>query len=447
MSFGEGYVYFQENPQGDNSLSLLVDVDPLATVQGRGQLSHMDGLYVNDRAYVPSSLLTSALTKAFGTALSGRCKERPELASTPIDWTVSVPVVTSDWRTEILWSLFGPLGYEVRMAHVEREGHRSSHPDVASDLTGVKLCTTATMREVLSHLVVLIQVLDQDNHRWLDEQDLDPFMRRVEGWLPEHPYGMFILKRALKHQKHLIKAVIAKFPAIVDSQARISSINSEMWDASQLEEYADQPLSLNRQRFAVVQELIERLQPRSLVDLGCGDGSFIGFLANGALLHPMERIIGMDVSASELARAKTRMEHLSSLPGRRTPVEWLLGSLLYRDPRIKGLDMAILIEVIEHIDPWRLPALERQVFGEGGYASIVVTTPNREFNLIYGLSEEHSLRHRDHRFEWTRQEFQEWVQKIASQYGYEWQIQGIGTVSLDHGSPSQMVLFQKSKGA
>ena len=84
-------------------------------------------------------------------------------------------------------------------------------------------------------------------------------------------------------------------------------------------------------------------------------------------------------------------------------VELFQGALTYEDERYAGYDAAVLMEVVEHVDPPRLAALERVVFGAARPGAVVVTTPNSEYNELYaGLV---GMRHPDHRFEWTRAEF------------------------------------------
>lgn len=443
LSFGEGYVFFEETGEDRARVCLIVDADPLAMVQGRGDLGHADALYVNDRAYVPSSLLASAIIKFFGTALSGRCKERPDLVDKPLDLVVTLPSLAPRARVNLVARLFEPLGYAVeRLSSTQQISD-----EAASEASGygVKLSTTSTLRELLSQLVVLIPVLDYGgDHRWVDEADIEPFLRRVGSWLPDHPYASYIVMRAFKHQKHLIRSVIERYPSIEDSLARIPSAASEQWDDAQLEEMAQSPLSLNQQRFAAIESIIVSIHPSTLIDLGCGNGALIAYLAKKMRF---DRLVGMDVSATVLERAKNRLANLQLSVAQQKSIEFLQGSLLYADPRIKSFDMALLIEVIEHVDPERLSALELQVFGLAAYQAIVVTTPNREFNRLYIGMSEHTRRHADHRFEWTREEFAGWASRMGETYGYDFEIDGIGSISPEVGQPTQLAIFRKKMGA
>jgi 3' terminal RNA ribose 2'-O-methyltransferase Hen1 len=443
LSFGKVYVFFDEPPEGHQAqVCLLVDVDPLAMVQGRGGLGHQDALYVNDRPYVASSLLASAVTKVFGTALSGRCKERPELVDREIEWTFAMPFVARGSMLNALFHLFEPLGYEFDPDLLNYDSSVDYATSARPILTRIAVRTT--LSEALSHLVVLIPVLDGENHRWVDDGDLVPFVRRVESWLPDHPYGMYILRRALKYQTSLVKAFTERFPAITGSMARLPQLEANVWDDATVEAAGCQPLSLNSQRFSAVEAVVSALSPSSIVDLGCGDGSLVSQLVKQTSI---QKLVGMDVNPLVLSRARARLEHLSLTKAQTEKIQFIHGSLAYRDPRVKGFDLALLIEVIEHIDAERLETLEHQVFDYGQYSTVVVTTPNREFNDLYVGMEKGKMRHSDHRFEWTRQEFLNWAKRIGDAFGYNYEISEIGAGNPAVGSPTQMAVFSKKAGA
>jgi len=153
----------------------------------------------------------------------------------------------------------------------------------------------------------------------------------------------------------------------------------------------------------------------------------------------------VDVSARALQIAARRLR-LDWMPeARRARLKLFQSSLTYRDDRLAGLDAAVLTEVIEHVEPERLGALERVVFGFAAPGTVVVTTPNVEYNAEYGLAEG-ALRHRDHRFEWTRAEFAAWASRVAGEYGYAVRFAGVGTASDSAGTPTQMAVFTSAGG-
>ena len=119
------------------------------------------------------------------------------------------------------------------------------------------------------------------------------------------------------------------------------------------------------------------------------------------------------------------------------------GSLVYRDGRLAGWDAAALVEVIEHIEPGRLAAVERNVFGFAAPQTVVVTTPNVEYNRKFATLPEGQKRHHDHRFEWRRDEFGAWVSRVAGAFGYEARVLPIGPDDPEVGPPTQMAVFEK----
>jgi hypothetical protein len=119
------------------------------------------------------------------------------------------------------------------------------------------------------------------------------------------------------------------------------------------------------------------------------------------------------------------------------------GSLLYADDRLKGYDAAALVEVIEHMDEDRLKTAVKVLFGHAAPGTVIITTPNREWNKIFG-EEEERMRHSDHRFEWTRAEFEAWCTDICSRFPYTVAIAPVGEETPEWGAPTQMGLFTRA---
>lgn len=161
----------------------------------------------------------------------------------------------------------------------------------------------------------------------------------------------------------------------------------------------------------------------------------------------LARLAGLDVSAHalEIAVARLRLDRLP--PRQRERIALLRGALTYRDQRIEGFDAATLIEVIEHLDPGRLAALERVLFGCARPRLVLVGTPNMEYNVLYATLPAGRLRHPDHRFEWTRAEFAAWGAGVAERYGYRVRFEPIGEADPLHGPPTQLAVFTLGEGA
>ena len=178
---------------------------------------------------------------------------------------------------------------------------------------------------------------------------------------------------------------------------------------------------------------------QSVVDVGCGEGDLIAALARDFLI---DRVAGTDVSMRELERAKARLDHLPLPASRRERIGLFQSSALYYDHRLNNADAVTLLEVIEHVEPDRLVALERVIFGTNKPRNVVVTTPNSEYNALFPTLASGSMRHADHRFEWSRADFSAWAEGVAAQHGYTVTFEPIGDVDQACGAPTQMAIFR-----
>jgi 3' terminal RNA ribose 2'-O-methyltransferase Hen1 len=204
-------------------------------------------------------------------------------------------------------------------------------------------------------------------------------------------------------------------------------------------------LSLHHQRHGVIVSVLEARGVRRVVDLGCGEGHLLRDLLSRPFF---EKVLGMDVAHRSLEIAADRL-HLERLPPRqRERIELIHGSLLYRDRRIEGFDAAILCEVIEHLDEPRLEAATEVVFRVAKPGLVIVTTPNREYNVMWESLTAGATRHKDHRFEWSRDEFRAWADTVCARFGYSCETSGIGDPGITPdghavGCPTQMGVFSR----
>jgi 3' terminal RNA ribose 2'-O-methyltransferase Hen1 len=177
-----------------------------------------------------------------------------------------------------------------------------------------------------------------------------------------------------------------------------------------------------------------------VLDLGCGSGKLIEAL----IREPsFEAVTGVDISHRALEMAASRL-HLDRLaPRQRDRVQLFQSALTYRDRRLSGFDAAAVVEVIEHLDGPRSTAFERVVFEHARPTTTVVTTPNREYNSAFEGLPAGQFRHRDHRFEWTRSEFEGWAGGVAGRYGYSVRFLPVGPEDSALGAPTQMAVFER----
>jgi len=432
MSFGEAWVFFPEATEDRCAAVLAIEVDPIQLVRGRGEGGPLEQ-YVNDRPYAASSFLSSAIGEFFSTAMGGRSKERPELAETEIPVEIRIPVLPCKGGEAFFRRLFEPLGYDIEVKQIPLD---ERFPEWgASHYLDVTLRKTGLLKDVLVHVYVLIPVLDNNKHYWVNEQEVQKLLFRGKGWLESHPEKELITKRYLANQRTLTRLALAALAeeGDPDPDAQTEEHNEE-------EEKVERKLSLHDQRLNTVVAALKSSGAHRVADLGCGEGKLLQLLLKE---KQFEEIVGMDVVYSVLERAKSRLR-LDRLPPKQADrIKLIHGSLMYRDQRLAGYDAAAIVEVIEHLDPPRLAAFQRVVFEFARPGTVVITTPNSEYNALFEGMAEGAMRHKDHRFEWTRAEFEAWANEVAAMHGYTVRFMPIGPEDAEKGAPSQMGVFTR----
>lgn len=438
LSYGVAHVFYAEATQERCTAALLLEIDPINLVRRGGKAAENFVLqqYVNDRPYVASSFMSVAIAQVFGTALSGRSKERPELAEAAIPLEVRLPVLPSKGGEELLRKLFEPLGYSMK---IERRILDEKFPDWGdSKYYSLTLIAEKRLCEVLKHLYVLIPVLDDEKHYWVGSDEVEKLLRHASDWLKTHPNKDQIIRRYLRHSKRLTSEALARL--IDDMPAE--EVEESAHEHSKEESLLEEKISLNEFRGAAVIAALKSANAKRVIDLGCGSGKLLQRLLKDSAF---EHITGMDVSYRDLevAQAKLRLDRLPEKL--RSKIDLFQGSLIYRDERLSNYDAATVVEVIEHLELYRLAAFERVLFEFARPATVIVTTPNVEYNKNFQGLAPGKFRHKDHRFEWTRQEFQDWANKAAISNQYSVRFLGIGPDDPDCGSPTQMAVLTKNK--
>ena len=433
ISYGKAYVFYPEVSDERTTAALLLDIDPLDLAKGKIG-SGTGGLfdYVNDRPYGCSSFMSSAIARIFGSALNGKCKEKQELADTPIDLSVTIYCLKDNGIEQLAQQLSEPLGYTVETKRTQLDDkfpEWGKAPYVDLTIKGKK-----KISDILKHVYVLIPVFDTQKHYYVDESEISKLLKHGEGWLQDHPYKEKITRRFLgKKQEYIRKANEA-----LTADEMENNEQEELPGEEKQEEKTRIPL--NTTRLETVKRAVLESGAESVIDLGCGEGRLIELLLKE---ESIKKITGCDVSVLSLERASFKLRYRKMDQAQKDRLSLMQASLTYMDSRFSGHDCACLIEVLEHIDHSRLDAVERIVFEHISPKTVIVTTPNREYNAVYGIPE-NELRHRDHRFEWTREEFRKWTEKICEKYGYRCEINGIGDLSEQYGQPTQMGVFKKS---
>ncbi|HEY2855920.1 MAG TPA: 3' terminal RNA ribose 2'-O-methyltransferase Hen1 [Gemmatimonadaceae bacterium] len=430
-SFGRAHVFYPEATASRCTAALLLDVDPVALVRGSGhaETGPLDQ-YVNDRPYVASSFLSVAIAGVFRSALGGQSKERPELAASPIPLEARIAVVPSRGGEPFLRHLFEPLGYELAITGHELDD--AIEPTRTSPYFTVTLRATKRLQELLMHIYVLVPVLDDRKHYWVGEDEIEKLLRFGSGWLESHPERETIARRYLRHRKSLVDEAISRLTAEDEPEL------DQQEDPAAPEPRLERTLSLNEQRLSTVLAVLKASGAKRVLDLGCGEGRLLSLLYAE---RGFDEIVGVDVSyrVLEMASRRLRLDELPSM--QRERIRLLHGSLVYRDARLTGFDAAAVVEVVEHLDPPRLASFERVVFEFARPRIIVVTTPNADYNIRWETLPAGEFRHADHRFEWTRAEFQEWARRVADTHAYEVRFEPVGPDDAAVGSPTQMGIF------
>lgn len=430
LPFGEARVFYPEATEARCTAAMLLDIDPVGLVRrGRGVSSFALAEYVNDRPYVASSFLSVALVNVFKSAMAGTCKGYEELAASAIPLEAWLPVVPARGGEPLVRRLFEPLSYEVEVTPIALDPVHADWGDGRH--VSLRLVAKRPLSELLNHLYVLLPVLDDDKHYWIDEAEVDKLMRRGEGWLAGHSERDLIVRRYLKKQARLY------YPALAQLDEATSP--DEEPDEPGREEQLEERVSLRDQRLGAVEAVLKGSGARRVLDLGCGPGALLERLLRG----DYERIVGVDVSVRALEQAARRLKLDAMHDAQRRRIELLHSPLTYRDKRLVGFDAAALVEVIEHLDPPRLFAAEQNVFASARPATVVVTTPNAEYNVMWETLPAGQFRHPDHRFEWTRSEFTAWANGVAKRHGYAVRYLPVGPEDARVGPPTQMAVFTR----
>ncbi|HEX5190322.1 MAG TPA: 3' terminal RNA ribose 2'-O-methyltransferase Hen1 [Streptosporangiaceae bacterium] len=458
VASGTAHVFYPEATASRCTAALLLEVDPVGLIRGRrgpeGGEGFALGQYVNDRPYAASSLLAVAMSRVYKTAMAGRCEARPELAVSPIPLDLAIPVLPCRGGPGLARRLFEPLGWQVTASPIALDEAFPAWGD--SRYLDVRLCGRLRLADALNHLYVLLPVLDDAKHYWVSTDEVDKLIRAggaEGGWLAGHPEKPLITRRYLAHKASLFTSALARLAEVDDAEpasfdnavpgpAQAGEEGAEGQEGQEAQLAArDTPVPLAEQRRGAVLAVLRAAGARRVADVGCGEGELTAALLAD---DTFTEVIAADVScrALEIAERRLRLDRMP--PRRRERLTLIQTSLTYRDQRLAGLDALVLMEVIEHIDQSRLGAVEHTVFAAAHPGQVVVTTPNSEYNVRFETLPEGAMRHRDHRFEWNRQEFTSWARRVAAERGYEVRFLPVGTEDPEVGPPTQLAVFTRA---
>ncbi|MER7944530.1 3' terminal RNA ribose 2'-O-methyltransferase Hen1 [Streptomyces sp. NPDC094458] len=442
-SHGTAQVFYPEASAERCTAALLLEVDPVALVRrgkGKGRGGAPDAAlaqYVNDRPYAASSLLSVAMTTVFKSALNGVCRAMPERAGEPLPLRIEVPALPARGGAELVHKLFAPLGWaRVDAVAVPLD---EQFPEWG-DSRYVRLVLEGELRlaDALRQLYVLLPVLDDAKHYWVAPDEVDKLLRAGEGWLAGHPEQKLITSRYLSRRWGLTRQAMERLELVRLAESddlEVESVDNAVDETTDTEE---KPVPLAERRREAILEALRAAGATRVLDLGCGQGQLVQALLKDVRFT---EIVGVDVSMRALTVAARRLK-LDRMGERQAGrITLRQGALTYTDKQLKGYDAAVLSEVVEHLDLPRLPALEYAVFGSARPRTVLVTTPNVEYNVRWETLPAGHVRHSDHRFEWTREEFRDWSGQVAARHGYTVEFVPVGPEDPEVGPPTQMAVF------
>jgi len=408
-------LFYSKFVETELEVTIFVSPDPIELIKSNSN-SYDITHYINDREFAVSSIFCSFIRSALGTALNGQPKEEyMEWVTHPFPFEFEFGPVVSTLSDEELAELFEPIGYQVTITRPEID--YSFQVKEKSSVRYISLKGMKTLQDGLRQLFVLIPVIDNYKHYFIDEKEIEKLDRYGEGWLEEHPRRDMIYRQALRFK---------------EVYSQIENTN--------LEEKKDEPnkkVRLNDLRYGKIVETVVLMNPRSIVDFGSGEGKLserLGFIKG------VQDILAVEPSESATLKALKRFEKVTNQEDFVIP-KTLWGSLFYYDERLKGKDVMILCEVIEHIDEYRLPKILETILHDYQPGALIITTPNQEYNEVYKMND--YFRHNDHRFEWTRAEFRQWCIEQNHRELYDLQFEGIGEEHDTQGFPTQMCVFKR----
>lgn len=430
LSVGKAHVFYPQATEEKTTVALLLDIDPIDMVRGKKKFSGKGfslGQYVNDRPYAASSFMSVALSKAFSTAMNGTCTGKPKLVDVKMPFEIKITSLPAPKGGEaLIRKLFEPLGYKITLERHILDDKFTAWGE--SKYFTLDLSNNLTMSQLLSHLYVLIPALDNDKHYYVSEAEIEKLLKKGKGWLEKHPEKELITRRYLINLGSLTRQALQRLNEHENTEA-----NAELDEKEDIKKE-----TLHQKRLNLVLEKLKKTGAKKVLDMGCGEGKLLRMLLKE---KQFSKIAGMDVSYSELTRAKDRLHWDEMAPKQQERIQLFQGALTYKDKRLEGYDAAAIVEVIEHLDENRLQSFERVVFEFAQPKTVIITTPNAEYNALFENMETGDMRHTDHRFEWTRAEFETWAKNIAEKHNYSVEFEPIGDLDEQVGAPSQMGIF------
>ncbi|MDF2880164.1 MAG: 3 terminal ribose 2-O-methyltransferase Hen1 [Clostridiaceae bacterium] len=375
--------------------------------------------YVNEKEYLATSVFQKEIMNVLNTSLN----KEGDIYENEYDIQLEVGPFKPKLTNENIIKMYEELGYKVA---IEEFNEPVSFTSRRKEICFIKLEKTGKVRDILRELIVTITAIDNFRHFKPEKQDLEKFKRYTEGWLDTHSMRKVITQRYLSYSTYATELL----NEIEEKNKQINQINNEIEIEEVVDKgYGENGLKLNTLRLIKVKEAILETKCKKVLDFGCGEGNLID-----KLVYENLEITGVDSNADIIYKAKNRFRG-----NKFNNITLLQSSLYYRDSRLKGFDTIVLCEVIEHNELERIPGIiDNVMYLEP--KNLIISTPNIEFNKFFNSS--NRLRHYDHRFEFTKNEFMSFCENISKTYGYDYKVSSFGKV-IDDIQPTMMAVFTK----
>ncbi len=416
--------YRKETAYGHIEFKFLEYTDNLV----RGYISfHVDGLtmvkdseyrgleqYISDREFSLSTIFLTHVRQSIGHVLS----RDYENINTLYDFTVELGPISTLLPDQTIRELFEPIGYEVAVQNVQA----SYDFEIDSGkVIGLRLTKVTDIVSLFRQIYVLLPVMDNYKHYAISNDEAEKLLRYGEGWLDNHPYQQFIIERYVRYKASLIQTV--------KNQLLRDEVTEEQ----------EKKIRLGELRYQEFAHRIELLGIRDVVDMGAGEGRLLKLLVQ---MPSLEQITACEPTESGLTVMRKRVEQWKMNSEVQVEPTIIQSSLFYKDERIINRECIVLCEVIEHIDRGRIDGVMNTLLSYSRPKYLILSTPNVEYNEVYNM--DRTLRHTDHRFEMTREEFRQFISVHSREQGYLCEFTGVGDEHPNYGQPTQMTILRRA---
>lgn len=397
---------------------------------------HIDNIdhYVNDQSYTINSMFSSILNKVYST-----CVNKKDI-NTLKEFQISVEfgvVRLHKIKIDTIKDIFIELGFDFQYERLPYNPMSKETTQFLNDMSDnyiFKLShNSMSFNKLFNILIVMTYVYNVNRHFEVSQDQLVKLIERNSEWLKEHSKKQLIVQRFLSYKKELTTQAL--------SLLEIESLDSETIINPNSENEIEKRESLGEKRYKKIYEVVNSLSEGnqvSVVDFGSSTGKLIrSWLYSDFDLSNISEYTLTDVNSKDLSFASRKIDlkknHFINIAH---------SSLEYFDKRFVNKDIGIMCEIIEHIEPRKLNSVLKNILENYNIKYLIITTPNFEYNKVYGID---GFRHWDHRFEYTRAEFENFKKHLSVDLNVDILDSGfIGEEHIEFGGSTQYVVIKNN---